>query len=83
MTRRYCSSTRLALAIPRLIIEYRQLTKLISTYLGNLAGSVSADTGRIHSTFHQLVTATGRLASHGPNLQNIPVRVDLGRKIRG
>ncbi|MDQ3812728.1 MAG: DNA polymerase I [Armatimonadota bacterium] len=69
-------------AVPRLVIEYRQLTKLISTYLGNLANSVDARTGRIHSTFHQLVTATGRLASHNPNLQNIPVRSDVGRQIR-
>jgi DNA polymerase-1 len=69
-------------SIPRLVIEYRQLTKLISTYLGNLRHSVSPQTGRIHSTFHQLVTATGRLASHNPNLQNIPVRTDVGRQIR-
>lgn len=69
-------------SVPRLVIEYRQLQKLISTYLGNLRGSVSPQTGRIHSTFHQLVTATGRLASHGPNLQNIPVRTDVGRQIR-
>src|SRR5439155_16607483 len=48
----------------------------------NLCDSVNPQTGRIHSTFHQLVTATGRLASHGPNLQNIPVRTDVGRQIR-
>ncbi|HXG23138.1 MAG TPA: DNA polymerase I, partial [Chthonomonadales bacterium] len=69
-------------SIPRLIIEYRQLNKLINTYLGNLRDSINPKTGRIHSTFHQLVTATGRLASHGPNLQNIPVRTDVGRQIR-
>jgi DNA polymerase I len=69
-------------SVPRLIIEYRHLQKLISTYLGNLRASVNADTGRIHSTFHQLVTATGRLASHNPNLQNIPVRTEVGRQIR-
>jgi DNA polymerase-1 len=69
-------------SVPRLVIEYRQLSKLISTYLGNLRQSVDPATGRIHSTFHQLVTATGRLASHGPNLQNIPVRSDVGRQIR-
>jgi DNA polymerase-1 len=68
--------------VPRLVIEYRQLTKLISTYLGNLIASIHAEDGRIHSTFHQLVTATGRLASHNPNLQNIPVRGDVGRQIR-
>jgi DNA polymerase-1 len=69
-------------SVPRLIIEYRQLQKLISTYLGNLRASVDPRDGRIHTTFHQLVTATGRLASHGPNLQNIPVRTDIGRQIR-
>jgi DNA polymerase-1 len=69
-------------SVPRLVIEYRQLAKLISTYLGNLGASVHPQTGRIHSTFHQLVTATGRLASHNPNLQNIPVRSDVGRQIR-
>ncbi|HTE17908.1 MAG TPA: DNA polymerase I, partial [Armatimonadota bacterium] len=69
-------------SVPRLVIEYRQLTKLISTYLGNLRASVDPATGRIHSSFHQLVTATGRLASQGPNLQNIPVRSDIGRQIR-
>ena len=69
-------------AVPRLIIEYRQLTKLASTYLGQLRAAVNKDTGRIHATFHQLTTATGRLASHGPNLQNIPVRTEVGRQIR-
>jgi len=68
--------------VPRLILEYRQLTKLIGTYLGNLRQSIDPVTKRIHSTFHQLVTATGRIASHGPNLQNIPVRTDIGRQIR-
>ncbi|MFN3650428.1 MAG: DNA polymerase I [Armatimonadota bacterium] len=69
-------------SVPRLIIEYRQLAKLINTYLGNLRDSVDSRSGRIHTTFHQLVTATGRLASHGPNLQNIPVRSDQGRQVR-
>ncbi len=69
-------------AVPRLIIEYRQLTKLISTYLGNLRESIDPVDGRIHTTFHQLYTATGRLASSGPNLQNIPIRTDIGRQIR-
>ncbi len=68
--------------IPRLLMEYRQLTKLISTYLGNLVEAIDPETGRVHSSFHQLVTATGRLASHGPNLQNIPVRTDIGRQVR-
>ena len=69
-------------SVPRLVIEYRQLTKLISTYLNNLIASIQPEDGRIHSTFHQLVTATGRLASHNPNLQNIPVRSETGRQIR-
>lgn len=69
-------------AVPRLIIEFRQLTKLISTYLGNLQSSIDLSTGRIHTSFHQLLTATGRLASSNPNLQNIPVRSDAGRQIR-
>ena len=69
-------------AVPRLILEYRQLQKLISTYLGNLRAAIDPKDGRIHSTFHQLVTATGRLASHSPNLQNIPVRSEIGREIR-
>jgi len=69
-------------AFPRLIMEYRQLTKLISTYLGNLQASVDKKDGRIHTSYHQLVTATGRLASQNPNLQNIPVRSDAGKQIR-
>ena len=69
-------------SVPRLIIEYRQLTKLIGTYLGNLAAAIDPATGRIHTTFHQIYTATGRLASSGPNLQNIPVRTDVGRQVR-
>lgn len=69
-------------SVPRLVIAYRQLTKLISTYLGNLRDAIDPADGRIHTTFHQLVTATGRLASHNPNLQNIPIRSDVGRRIR-
>jgi DNA polymerase-1 len=69
-------------SVPRLIIEYRHLTKLISTYLGNLRSSIDPKDGRIHTTFYQLDTATGRLASQNPNLQNIPVRTDVGRQIR-
>jgi len=63
------------------ILEYRQLTKLKSTYADGLPAFVSED-GRIHSKFQQMVTATGRLSSAEPNLQNIPVRMELGRKIR-
>ncbi len=63
------------------ILEYRQLTKLKSTYADGLANYIQAD-GRIHSTFHQTITATGRLSSADPNLQNIPIRMELGRQIR-
>ena len=63
------------------ILEYRQLTKLKSTYADGLALCIAPD-GRIHSTFNQTITATGRISSTEPNLQNIPIRMDLGRLIR-
>ena len=63
------------------ILEYRQLAKLKSTYADGLAGYIAAD-GRIHSKFHQTITATGRISSTEPNLQNIPIRMELGRMIR-
>ncbi len=63
------------------ILEYRQLTKLKSTYADGLANVIASD-GRIHSTFNQTITATGRISSTEPNLQNIPVRMELGRLIR-
>ena len=63
------------------ILEYRQLAKLNSTYVEGLSHAVSSD-GRIHSTFMQTVTATGRISSTEPNLQNIPIRMELGRQIR-
>ena len=63
------------------ILEYRQLTKLNSTYAEGLAGYIRED-GRIHGTFNQTITATGRISSTEPNLQNIPVRMELGREIR-
>jgi DNA polymerase-1 len=66
---------------PRKVLEYRQLTKLKSTYLDSLPLLVDADS-RIHTTFNQAGTATGRLSSTNPNLQNIPVRTELGREIR-
>lgn len=64
------------------ILDYREVTKLNSTYVEALPQAVSRVTGRIHTTFHQLMAATGRMASSNPNLQNIPIRSDLGREIR-
>lgn len=63
------------------ILEYRQLTKLLSTYVEGLLGCIAAD-GRIHSHFNQTVTATGRISSTDPNLQNIPMRTGIGRELR-
>jgi DNA polymerase-1 len=68
--------------LPERILEYRQYAKIKSTYLDVLEDVINPTTGRIHSTFHQTVTATGRLSSSEPNLQNIPVRGELGRSVR-
>ena len=68
--------------LPAQILEYRQLTKLVGTYLVALREAINLKTGRIHASFHQTVTATGRLSSSDPNLQNIPIRSDVGRAIR-
>lgn len=68
--------------LPEKILEYRQYAKLKSTYLDILEDVINPTTGRVHSTFHQTVTATGRLSSSEPNLQNIPVRGELGRSLR-
>ncbi len=69
-------------SVPRLIIEYRQFRKLQSTYLAQLQAAVDPKTERIHTHLYQLTTATGRLKSDRPNLQNIPVRTEIGRQLR-
>lgn len=68
--------------IVQMILEFRQLSKLKSTYVDGLLPMINPKTGRIHSSFNQTVTATGRISSTEPNLQNIPVRTELGREIR-
>ena len=65
------------------ILEYREVAKLRSTYAETLPGLIRPETGRVHTTYSQVIAATGRLSSINPNLQNIPVRTELGRKIRG
>ncbi len=69
-------------AVPKLILEYRSLVKLKNTYLDNLPGDINPSTGRIHTSFNMTGAATGRLSSSDPNLQNIPIRTDEGRRIR-
>ncbi len=68
--------------LPKLIIEHRGLSKLKSTYTDKLPGMINPSTGRVHTSYHQAVTATGRLSSTDPNLQNIPIRTEEGRRIR-
>lgn len=68
--------------LPTLILKYRSMSKLKSTYTDKLPRQINATTGRVHTSYHQAVTATGRLSSANPNLQNIPVRSEEGRKIR-
>ncbi|HUE85515.1 MAG TPA: DNA polymerase I [Vicinamibacterales bacterium] len=74
----------LALAhdMPRLILEWRALAKLKGTYIDALPQLINPETGRVHTSFNQAVAATGRLSSSDPNLQNIPIRTDIGREIR-
>ena len=69
-------------ALPKLILEYRGVAKLKSTYTDNLPKQIDPVTGRIHTSYHQAVAATGRLSSTDPNLQNIPIRTQEGRRIR-
>ena len=69
-------------SLPKIILDYRKLSKLKSTYTDKLPQLVDIKTGRVHTSYHQAVTATGRLSSTEPNLQNIPVRSEQGRKIR-
>jgi DNA polymerase I len=68
--------------VPKLVLDYRQLTKLKSTYVDALPALIRSHSGRVHTTFAQTGTATGRLSSANPNLQNIPIRTELGREIR-
>ena len=68
--------------LPRMILEFRSLSKLKSTYTDKLPLQIDPDTGRVHTSYHQAVAATGRLSSTSPNLQNIPIRTEEGRRIR-
>jgi DNA polymerase-1 len=68
--------------IPTLVLEYRSLAKLKGTYVETLPRMIDGKTGRVHATFHQAGVATGRLSSSNPNLQNIPIRTEMGRRIR-
>src|SRR3989475_6622479 len=76
------SELALGHALPGKILEHRSLAKLKGTYADTLPGLVNPATGRIHTTFNQLVASTGRLSSQAPNLMNIPIRTELGRRIR-
>jgi DNA polymerase-1 len=69
--------------LPKKVLEYRSLSKLKGTYIDALPALVDSETSRIHTSFNQTVAATGRLSSSDPNLQNIPIRTELGRRIRG
>lgn len=68
--------------LPKLLLEYRGLSKLKSTYTDKLPTLINPDTGRVHTSYHQAIAATGRLSSTDPNLQNIPIKTEEGRKVR-
>ncbi|MHC4156922.1 MAG: DNA polymerase I, partial [Planctomycetota bacterium] len=68
--------------VTELVLQYRGLTKLQNTYVDKLGSLINPKTGRVHASFNQTITATGRLSSSGPNLQNIPIRTELGSKVR-
>jgi DNA polymerase I len=76
------SDPEMETTLPTLILEYRKLTKLVNTYLGSLVDAINPATGRVHASFNQTGTSTGRLSSSDPNLQNIPIRSEIGREIR-
>ena len=73
---------RMGHELPAVILDYRELTKLKTTYTDKLPQQIDPDTGRVHTSYHQAVAATGRLSSQDPNLQNIPIRTAQGRRVR-
>ena len=71
------------MSFPRGILNWRSLSKLKATYVDALPALINPKTGRVHTSFNQTATATGRLSSSDPNMQNIPIKGDWGRRIRG